>query len=1085
MSPTWIRDWKRTLQGWRRGRSSLGRLRRRLRLENLESRWAPAYDLTIGLGPTQGVSYDGEGQFTAEATGATIAVADMVAALAAGHDVTVSNGASGAEAGSIQWLAGSPLDFNTLGTARTLTIAADSSTQAGATFDVHSSVADSDASTEDALGLVFRAWHDLTIDAPLTPRDGTLALQADASQTGVGTLHLTGAAVVGSSAVGPEAVLLQGADMDLQSGSAVRSNLPEVFAASSSPAFLAYDASGDLYVSNVYSQTITKHAPDGSSTPFVTAGLSYPEGLAFDADGYLYVANAGSGSILKIAPDGSSTPFVTAGLSYPTGLAFGPDGLLYVANYMANSISRITPDGVVSTFVSTGLAQPDGLAFNAAGELFVASWASNSVVKVTPSGEVSTFFATEGFARPTGLTFGPDGMLYVSDQGIRDKQFYAVYRIAPTGEGGIYLAGGTVYDPQGLAFDSTGALMIADRGYSRILRVDDGGATVSVRSSVPTRPMNLGGADGAVAGINLTDAELASISAGPSSSIVFGDAAQSGDVTFTTAWFPTPAKAIVVRQDAASDAAIVLDDFAGGTSNNEPAVARYYGGELDFTAGAGGVVKSSGNVPERADIELAVTGALTLSTAGSFGSEVAPIVGVLGRLNSSQIGGDFRLISAGSLQTLGTVTTGGVFDVVLNGGDFRTRSGHLQAAGGTTLTFRGATGTQQLFTGGQPLTTVVHAGAATLAVRDDLTLTDDFTHLVGAGTVDLTGRTATIGGDWDWSGPSALSAAFSTVVLNGLDQTIRGANAFHSFTKTTTVADTLTLEAGALQSMTGVLTLQGAPGAPLAIRSTVPGRQALINPYGYRTVSRVDVRDNFNINAAPLVALRSTDSGNTTNWEVTGDPARLTALSGGMLSATVAGSYGSLPVVVTDATGRPVPGVDVTFALVDGSSGASGTFGGATTVRTNVNGIAFSPMLTAGTTAGAFRATASYDGLAAPFEFQLNNLPGAAATVVVAGGSPQSATIGTYYGTRLQVLVADAYGNPTPNVAVTFTAPTRGASGRFVARSTVVTDALGIATAPAFRANAIRGRFYVTATAAGLPAVQFELTNVAVVRRRR
>ena len=57
---------------------------------------------------------------------------------------------------------------------------------------------------------------------------------------------------------------------------------------------------------------------------------------------------------------------------------------------------------------------------------------------------------------------------------------------------------------------------------------------VVIRSSLPTRPMKLGGSNNAVAGINLTDAELVQIQPLPtlSGTVTIGDSSQTGDITF-------------------------------------------------------------------------------------------------------------------------------------------------------------------------------------------------------------------------------------------------------------------------------------------------------------------------------------------------------------------------------------------------------------------------------------------------------------------------------------------------------------------------------------------------------------------------
>jgi hypothetical protein len=116
---------------------------------------------------------------------------------------------------------------------------------------------------------------------------------------------------------------------------------------------------------------------------------------------------------------------------------------------------------------------------------------------------------------------------------------------------------------------------------------------------------------------------------------------------------------------------------------------------------------------------------------------------------------------------------------------------------------------------------------------------------------------------------------------------------------------------------------------------------------------------------------------------------------------------------------------------------------------------------------------------------------------VVAGTTPQSATINTSYATPLAVDVRDAGGTLVQGVTVTFTAPyehfgscptcvpfdlplygTFDGSGSV---SVVVTNASGRATAPTFTANNRPGTFTVVAQATGgsNPSTSFSLTNLA------
>jgi hypothetical protein len=78
-------------------------------------------------------------------------------------------------------------------------------------------------------------------------------------------------------------------------------------------------------------------------------------------------------------------------------------------------------------------------------------------------------------------------------------------------------------------------------------------------------------------------------------------------------------------------------------------------------------------------------------------------------------------------------------------------------------------------------------------------------------------------------------------------------------------------------------------------------------------------------------------------------------------------------------------------------------------------------------------------------------------SAAASAGTPQSAAVGTSFGTALQVLVSDAGSAPVQGAQVTFTAPGSGASGSFGGSNVVFTDATGHATAPTFTANAVAG----------------------------
>lgn len=94
---------------------------------------------------------------------------------------------------------------------------------------------------------------------------------------------------------------------------------------------------------------------------------------------------------------------------------------------------------------------------------------------------------------------------------------------------------------------------------------------------------------------------------------------------------------------------------------------------------------------------------------------------------------------------------------------------------------------------------------------------------------------------------------------------------------------------------------------------------------------------------------------------------------------------------------------------------------------------------------------------------------GVPAYVQVNQGSGQTATVGQPFPIPFVARLLDPYSNPVGGVAITFTAPTSGASGTFAATGTntetVVTDSSGYATASAFTSNTVSGSYSVIASA--------------------
>ena len=214
----------------------------------------------------------------------------------------------------------------------------------------------------------------------------------------------------------------------------------------------------------------------------------------------------------------------------------------------------MTPGGTVSTFVSSGLSEPFGLAFDASGNLYVANYGNSTISKVTPGGTVSTFVSS-GLSGPIGLAFDASGNLYVTNWN-----------------------SGTI---------------------SKVAAALPATTQVTIQSSLPSRPMSLGGSNNAaVDGINLTSAELARIVTAPTGTVTIGDSTQTGDITFSGATVATTAgTATTVVQSTTGAGQIVLDDSNGTALDGN-------GGSISLTAGTGGIAALN---PANATAEIATT----------------------------------------------------------------------------------------------------------------------------------------------------------------------------------------------------------------------------------------------------------------------------------------------------------------------------------------------------------------------------------------------------------------------------------------------------------------------------------------------
>ena len=205
---------------------------------------------------------------------------------------------------------------------------------------------------------------------------------------------------------------------------------------------LAFDPSGDLWVADRIHSSLNEFTPaqlqSGGSQPAsviigrVLGSLQRPWPMAFDAKGDLWVSNFDDSSVVGYAPaqlqaSGYPVPYaaisLSPGLSNPMGIAFDPQGNLWVGN-LKDSLSKFTPDQLTSVgrptpaiaITFSSVTTPDALAFDNSGSLWVLGFVSNKLLKFTanqltssgaPAPAVLITTNAGSLTIPGGMVFSP------------------------------------------------------------------------------------------------------------------------------------------------------------------------------------------------------------------------------------------------------------------------------------------------------------------------------------------------------------------------------------------------------------------------------------------------------------------------------------------------------------------------------------------------------------------------------------------------------------------------------------------------------------------------------------------------------
>ena len=295
---------------------------------------------------------------------------------------------------------------------------------------------------------------------------------------------------------------------------------PATSAALNLPNAVAFDSSGNYYISDWLNGRIRKVDTSGNISTAVAAGQGP---LAIDASSNIYFSNGENGVVFKytvstgvtttfagtgpsISASGDGGPATSATIS-PQGIAFDASGNLYIADLGDNRIRKVNTLGVISTVAGNGtlgysgdggpatsaeLYNPSYVAVDASGNLYISDERNNRIRKVSTAGTITTIAGTgvQGYSgdggaatsatmySPQGIQVDASGNVYFVDQGNNVVRKIStsgtITTIAGNGTTGYSGNGGLATQaelrgPDDIAFDANGDLYISDT-YNFVIR---------------------------------------------------------------------------------------------------------------------------------------------------------------------------------------------------------------------------------------------------------------------------------------------------------------------------------------------------------------------------------------------------------------------------------------------------------------------------------------------------------------------------------------------------------------------------------------------------------------------------------------
>lgn len=361
--------------------------------------------------------------------------------------------------------------------------------------------------------------------------NATIARPLGVAMTSAGVMYIAAANNYAVRKVSAAGIITTFAGQNGNSGADSGDNGAATDATFDTPAGVAVDSSGRVFISDMYGTSVRMVATNGIiSSPSSQPSWSYLSLLSTDNTGKILIADQGIQQVYRFTPpnsgftlvagDGGSgfvdnCDAVNAQLKNPSNAVTDSVGQIYITDSGNRRIRKIDTSGTISTFAGTGFSyyagdggpatsaevgtQQAGITMHSATkELYFADTQANTIRKIAVDGIISTVVGTTDYAfagdsgpatsaslkGPYDVVFGPDGRMFIADTsnariravstGGTISTFAGNGAYAYSGDGGPATSASFKY-PIALAIDSAGNLFVAEQLGNVIRKIDTNG----------------------------------------------------------------------------------------------------------------------------------------------------------------------------------------------------------------------------------------------------------------------------------------------------------------------------------------------------------------------------------------------------------------------------------------------------------------------------------------------------------------------------------------------------------------------------------------------------------------------------------